>query len=146
MLHRIDEISGIGLYLDLVLKKIQDAYLEKFDELALDLTIEQWVVLYRISQLGSTASQSDIVKSNFRNRATTSRILSGLERKGWVVKARFDGDQKRFKLQLTEKGQHIITTVQPHAIALRKKAVENLDPAEFEIFLKILNQIGDNYS
>lgn len=146
MLHRIDEISGIGLYLDLVLKKIQDAYLEKFDELALDLTIEQWVVLYRISQLGATASQSDIVKSNFRNRATTSRILSGLERKGWVVKARFDGDQKRFKLQLTEKGQQVITIVQPHAIVLRKKAVENLDPAEFEIFLKILNQIGDNYS
>jgi len=35
------------------------------------MTIEQWVILYRIYQLGDDASQSEIVKSNFRNRATT---------------------------------------------------------------------------
>jgi len=75
MLHQIDEISGIGLHLDMVLRKVQDAYLRKFQELKLDLTIEQWVILYRIFQSGDDASQTDIVKSNFRNRATTSHLM-----------------------------------------------------------------------
>ncbi|MEX0314137.1 MAG: MarR family winged helix-turn-helix transcriptional regulator [Allomuricauda sp.] len=146
MLNRIDEISGIGLHLDLVLRKVQDAYLRKFKELGIDLTIEQWVILYRIYQLGKDASQSDIVKSNFRNRATTSRVIGGLERKGWITKTRFDGDMKRFKLELTAQGQEVIATIEPHANILRKQAIQGLGAEEFEIFLKVLGQIGENYT
>ena len=96
MLSRIDEIQGMGFHLDLVLRKIQKAYLRTFDELGVDTTIEQWVILYQIHQLGEDASQRDIVNENFRNRATTSRVIAGLERKGWISKTRFDGDQKLF--------------------------------------------------
>ncbi len=145
MLNQIDEISGIGLHLDMVLRKVQDAYLRKFRELNINLTIEQWVVLYRIYQLGKEVSQSDIVKSNFRNRATTSRVIGGLERKNWITKTRFDGDLKRFKLELTPKGHNIILQIEPHANLLRKKAIEGLDTIEFETFLKVLDQIGENY-
>ncbi len=146
MLHQIDEISGIGLHLDLVLRKVQDAYLRKFQELNLDLTIEQWVILYRIYQLEDKASQSDIVKSNFRNRATTSRVIGKLENKGWISKTRFEGDMKRFKLELTQQGRAVVNTIEPHANQLRKKAIKGLDVLEFETFLKVLDQIGDNYS
>nr|WP_297913825.1 MarR family transcriptional regulator [uncultured Allomuricauda sp.] len=146
MLNQIDKISGIGLHLDLVLRKIQDAYLRKFDELAVDMTIEQWVILHRIFELGEEASQREIVRTNFRNRATTSRIIGRLENKGWITKTRFEGDQKRFKLELTGKGQSIIDRVLPFAVKLRKKAIDNLNVLEFDIFLKVLDQIGQNYS
>ncbi|WP_396590666.1 MarR family winged helix-turn-helix transcriptional regulator [Allomuricauda sp. R78024] len=145
MLHQIDEISGIGLHLDLVLRKVQDAYLRKFKELGVELTIEQWVILYRIYQLGEDVSQSDIVKSNFRNRATTSRVIGGLERKAWITKTRFEGDLKRFKLELTPIGQDIIAKVEPYAHVLRKQAIKALDNDEFETFLRVLDKIGDNY-
>lgn len=146
MLKQIDEISGIGLHLDLVLRKVQDAYLRTFQELRIAMTIEQWVILYRIHQLGDNVSQSDIVKSNFRNRATTSRVIGGLERKGWISKSRFKGDMKRFKLELTKEGRKIINTVEPHANKLRNKAIEGLDVVEFETFLKVLDRIGGNYA
>ncbi|PWL40487.1 MarR family transcriptional regulator [Flagellimonas aquimarina] len=145
MLNQIDEISGIGLHLDLVLRKVQDAYLRKFRELGVELTIEQWVILYRIYQLGEEVSQSDIVKSNFRNRATTSRVIGGLERKNWIAKTRFKGDLKRFKLELTPEGQHIISKMEPHTNLLRKQAIKGLDTLEFETFLKVLDRIGENY-
>lgn len=145
MLHQIDEISGIGLHLDLVLRKVQDAYLRKFQDLELDLTIEQWVILYRIYQLGDNVSQSNIVKSNFRNRATTSRVIGKLEIKKWIKKTRFKGDMKRFKLELTNQGEAIIAAIEPHAKQLRKQAIKGLDVMEFETFLKVLDQIGDNY-
>jgi DNA-binding MarR family transcriptional regulator len=145
MLNQIDEISGIGLHLDLVLRKVQDAYLRKFRELGVELTIEQWVILYRIYQLGEEVSQSDIVKSNFRNRATTSRVIGGLERKNWIAKTRFKGDLKRFKLELTPEGQYIISKMEPHTNLLRKQAIKGLDTLEFETFLKVLDRIGENY-
>lgn len=146
MLNQIDHISGIGLHLDLVLRKVQEAYLRTFQELQIDMTIEQWVILYRIYQLGDDASQSAIVKSNFRNRATTSRVIGGLQRKGWITKTRFEGDMKRFKLQLTEDGQKIIALVGPKVNRLRKQAIIGLDVSEFETFLSVLDKIGENYN
>ena len=145
MLNHIDKISGIGLHLDLVLRKVQDAYLRKFEELGVDLTIEQWVILHRIAELGDEASQREIVRTNFRNRATTSRVIGKLEAKGWISKLRFKGDQKRFKLELTPRGQEVINLILPHAVELRKKAVRDLNGEEFEAFLRVLNQIGENY-
>jgi len=131
--------------LDLVLRKVQDAYLRKFRQLNVHLTIEQWVILHQIYKLGENASQRDIVQSNFRNRATISRVLSGLERKEWVKKTRFKGDQKRFKLELTNKGQELIAIVLPEAKALRQAAITNLDTEDFETFLRVLNTIAKNY-
>ncbi|MEO1484703.1 MAG: MarR family transcriptional regulator [Bacteroidota bacterium] len=145
MLNQIDKISGIGLHLDLVLRKIQEAYLRTFEDLNVDMTIEQWVILHRISELGEEASQREIVRTNFRNRATTSRVIGKLEQKGWIIKSRFEGDQKRFKLELTQKGQNIIALVLPKAVELRKQAIKNLDATEFETFLRVLDQIGGNY-
>lgn len=145
MLNRIDEIQGIGLHLDLVLRKIQKAYLRAFDELGVEVTIEQWVIMHQIYELGDEASQREIVKGNFRNRATISRVIGGMERKGWITKTRFDGDQKRFKLELTEEGRKIIELTLPSALNLRKLAVKNIDPKEFETFLRVLDQMGENY-
>ncbi|MEM8764780.1 MAG: MarR family transcriptional regulator [Bacteroidota bacterium] len=145
MLNQIDKISGIGLHLDLVLRKIQEAYLRTFENLGVDMTIEQWVILHRISELGEEASQREIVRTNFRNRATTSRVIGKLEQKGWIIKSRFEGDQKRFKLELTEKGEAIITLVLPKAVELRKRAIKDLDAIEFETFLRVLDQIRGNY-
>ncbi len=146
MLHQIDEIQGIGLHLDLVLRKIQDAYLRRFEALGVDMTIEQWVILHQVYELGEDASQRDIVQSNFRNRATISRVIGGLERKGWLKKTRFTGDQKRFKLELTQKGREIIDSVLPHAHQLRMLAIKNLRSSEFETFLTVLDTIGNNYT
>ncbi|MGD1945375.1 MAG: MarR family winged helix-turn-helix transcriptional regulator [Croceivirga sp.] len=145
MLQQIDEIQGIGLHLDLVLRKVQEAYLRTFRSLNLEMTIEQWVILHQVHELGVYASQREIVQTNFRNRATISRVIGGLERKGWLKKTRFEGDQKRFKLELTSKGQEIIDMVLTYAITLRKQTVKNLDMEEFHTFLKVLNQIGSNY-
>ncbi len=145
MLHQIDEIQGIGLHLDLVLRKVQEAYLRKFEELGIAMTIEQWVILHQVHELGDEASQSAIVQTNFRNRATISRVIGGLERKEWLKKTRFKGDLKRYKLQLTKKGRAVVDKVLPHAIVLRKRTIANLDMQEFDTFLKVLDQIGTNY-
>ncbi|MDC6367162.1 MULTISPECIES: MarR family winged helix-turn-helix transcriptional regulator [Flavobacteriaceae] len=146
LLNRIDDVSGMGFHLDTVLRKIQEAYVQRFAELGIEITIEQWVILHQVYKLGEKASQRDIVQLNFRNRATISRVIGGMERKDWVNKTRFEGDQKRFKLELTKEGKKVIDLILPHAIQLRKLTVNRLDVFEFETFLKVLEQIGANYA
>lgn len=121
------------------------AYLQTFEALGVDMTIEQWVILHQVYELGAHASQREIVQSNFRNRATISRVISGLQRKGWLKKTRFEGDLKRFKLELTDNGRSIIDLVLPHAQQLRMKAIDTIPPEDFETFLVVLEKIGNNY-
>lgn len=146
MLGRINEISGMGFHLDLVLRKIQDAYLRKFESLGIDMTIEQWVILHQVHELGEHASQRDISKLNFRNRATISRVIGRLEVKGWLEKTRFEGDRKQFKLELTSRGETIIAKVKPLTVELRKLAVQGISVSDFEVFMNVLDQIGSNYN
>ncbi|WP_281541112.1 MarR family winged helix-turn-helix transcriptional regulator [Maribacter aestuarii] len=141
----MDRTEGFGVYLDRTLKKVQSTFLRAFTENNIDLTIEQWVILRRVHLLGSDASQAEISNTNFRNRATTSRVISGLCKKGFLRKSRFKDDQKRYKLEMTAEGQELMDNAMPIIREIRKMSIEHIDEAEFDIFLKVLDQIWENY-
>lgn len=137
--------QGFGIYLDRTLKKIRLAYQRAFQENKIDLTIEQWVILQHVHDLGDDASQVEIAKNSYRNRATTSRVIQGLSKKGLIEKLRFSGDQKRFKLSITKDGMDIYHKTLPVAQELRIVAFQGIAPEKSKLFLEILDQIWDNY-
>lgn len=141
----MDRTEGFGVYIDRTLKKIQSTFLQVFAENDIDLTIEQWVILQRVHLEGKEASQADIAKSNFRNRATTSRVISGLCKKGLLKKSRFRDDQKRYKLALTHEGTLLMKRVMPFILELRKASTKGISEQEFEIFYQVLDQLWENF-
>lgn len=136
---------GFGFYLDRTLKKIVTVFLQHFKNNGIDLTIEQWVILHRIHELGEEASQVEISKLSYRNRATTSRVISGLTKKGLIQKKRFKGDQKRYKLIVTQKGEEIVKKALPIVEDLRAVGYQNINDDDFEAFMKVLDQLWENY-
>ena len=141
----MDRTEGFGVYIDRTLKKVQSTFLQAFLDNDIDLTIEQWVLLQRVHLEGRNASQADIAKSNFRNRATTSRVISGLCKKGLLKKQRFRDDQKRYKLVMTDEGQKLMERVLPIIKDLRKVSTINITEKEFDIFYQVLDQLYDNF-
>lgn len=141
----MDRTEGFGVYLDRTLKKVQATFLAAFTENNIDLTIEQWVILRRVHLLGADASQAEISNTNFRNRATTSRVISGLCKKGFLKKSRFRDDQKRFRLVMTPDGQKLMNRVMPIISDIRKMSIAGIPDDDFDIFLKVLDQIWENY-
>ena len=141
----MDRTEGFGVYIDRTLKKVQSTFLQVFDENNIDLTIEQWVILQRVHLEGNDASQADIAKSNFRNRATTSRVISGLSKKGYLKKSRFRDDQKRYKLIVTDKGNALMQKALPLIKDLRKVSTIGITEAEFDVFYKVLDQLYENF-
>ena len=137
--------QGFGFQLDKTLKKIITVYIKQFENIGINLSIEQWVILQSIYNLGENASQVEISKIRYRNRATTSRVISGLEKKGLIKKERFEGDQKRFRLVITPAGIKLVKKALPIVYQLRDIGKDNIDEKEFNIFLKVLDQLWDNY-
>jgi DNA-binding MarR family transcriptional regulator len=141
----MDRTEGFGVYIDRTLKKVQSTFLQVFADNDIDLTIEQWVILQRVHLEGTDASQADIAKSNFRNRATTSRVISGLCKKGLLKKSRFRDDQKRYKLVMTEAGQRLMEKVLPLIQDLRRVSTIHISEEAFETFYQVLDQLYDNF-
>ena len=141
----MDRIEGFGLYLDLTLKKISETYLRVLKKNNINLTVEQFVILQRIDRLGSDASQRDIVETNFRNRATTSRVISGLCKKQFVKKKRFKSDLKRYKLIITKQGYLELDKAKPHIEKLRDLSEKDITKKDFNELLLILEKIRNNY-
>lgn len=137
--------EGFGFNMDRTLKKVNQVYLHHFVENNIDLTIEQWVILQKINELGKDVSQADIAKFSYRNRATTSRVLGGLCKKGLVKKDRFEGDQKRYRLTITKQGYRILKQTLPIVEKLRAIGYNQIDKKEFKIFIKVLNQLWSRY-
>lgn len=141
----MDTNKGFGSILERTMKKIKGVFQSEFQKRGFDLTVEQWVILEKIYESGQDASQADVSHSSFRNRATTSRIIAGLCKKGLVEKSRFKGDLKRFKLVITEKGHKVLLQIKPVAEKLRKIGYTDIDDKEFDIFMKVLDQLWHKY-
>lgn len=146
MLQTIDAVSGIGFHLDMVLRTIQLAYTQRFREVGVEISVEQWVFLQRIHNKGGEAPQRELVRLNFRNKATTTRLIQGLVKKDLLTQQRFEGDRKRFNLVLTEKGLELVQKLEPIAQELRSQAIAGIDESQWEIFLQILDKVRENYS
>lgn len=141
----MDTTRGFGLYMDRTVKTIQAAFQKMLRDKKVELTLEQWVFLQQIYELGGETSQKELTNLNFRTRATTSKMINNLEQLGYVHKSRFDGDFKQFKLTLTDKGRKTTTLLLPAVKELRAIGHEHITSEDFNIFLNVMNQIWENY-
>lgn len=141
----MDKTKGFGHYIDRTVKTIQMAYQKAFNTQEVDLTIEQWVFLQQIYEGGEYVSQRDLTNLNFRTRATTSRMITKLVDKGYIIKDRFEGNQKQFKLSLSTQGKNTIEKLLPFIEHLRSVGYRGISDTDFTTFLKVLDQIWVNY-
>jgi len=96
--------------------------------------------------LGEEAYQSKIAQLNFRNRATTSRVIKGLMEKNYVERFKLSGNKKEYFLRLTKSGLNLLEHVLPIVVGLRKTGVQHISKKDFSVFLNVLEQIATNYS
>ena len=97
-------------------------------------------------KLSPNALQSDLAKLNFRNRATTSRVVKGLIQKGLVEKTRPANNQKQYILVLTKAGREAWAQANQSVQKLRTQGKKKISESDFNVFLSVLEQVHENYS
>jgi DNA-binding MarR family transcriptional regulator len=141
---KISASKQIGYYLERTARIVKLGFSQAFSRLGLDLTPEQWVVLERLYRK-NRQSQTELANASFKDAPTISRILDVLVRKGYVERQRFDNDRRRYMITLTLSGKSVVRKIQPLAEELRMKGWENLDEEDYQTFIRITNQIFDNF-
>jgi DNA-binding MarR family transcriptional regulator len=136
--------KNFGAYIDRTLKVIRLNYTQAFKRIGVDITTEQWVIMDNLYHKNGQ-SQNNIAEGSFKNAATVSRIIDLMCKKGITERQRFDNDRRRYKIYLTETGKSIYEKALPEVIKLREQGWKNLSDTDYSDFLRIINQVFDNF-
>jgi DNA-binding MarR family transcriptional regulator len=147
----LDQFSGDGIVLDNALafwmyrahQALRNESYREFRERGIELTPEQWMILVRLWEREGR-SQNDLCDSTFRDRPTMSRILDGMERRGFVVR-RADPNDKRSRLvYLTPSALGLKKQLVPVVRKIVTRALHGVSRHELETTRQTLRRIFEN--
>ena len=75
---------------------------KRFQEAGIDMTAEQWGALLVLLN-GDALTQRQLGEQLYLEKSSVSRLVDGLERRGWVVRTRTPGDGRNKLVTLTPK-------------------------------------------
>jgi DNA-binding MarR family transcriptional regulator len=111
----------------------------RFTEAGIEVTVDQWLVLKKISD-SERITQIELANAIFKDRASITRILDLLLEKRLVRKE--EGDDKRaYELTLTANGQKFMEQAIVVVKNVRKKGMEMMSEKEQEQLRNSLQKI-----
>ncbi|TFG66538.1 MAG: MarR family transcriptional regulator [Gemmatimonadales bacterium] len=118
-------------------------FLRLMESRASGITPEMWLVLSRLYARDGQY-QTQIADGTFRDRPNTSRILSGLEARGYVRREKDADDMRRVRIFLTHQGKEFVQDIAPVAAKTRDTLYEGLTDEELRVLRRALRRIERN--
>ena len=109
-------------------------------ETGLKVSPEQWSVMMCIH--GSPGlTQTQISERVIRDKTGVTRILDGLEKRGYVRRTPDESDRRAYRIYLTDEGEDALRTIIPIAAGLDGIAMTGLDAEEREFLIGKLSVV-----
>ena len=146
-----DQFEGDRIVLDNALtfvlhgtyQRIRAFAYRAFAEHGLEITPEQWMVLVRLWQ-HEPVSQADLGDLTLRDRPTMTRILDGMDARGWITRGK-DPDDARIRLvRLSPEGRALRKKLVPIAKAIVARAEAGIAEKDLITTRETLRRIAAN--
>ena len=134
-----------GFILESTAKKIKLELQRKFNEHEVDITVDQWVVLFELHQHG-TQNQVSLCEHCAKDAPTITRIIELLVKKELIVREACTNDRRKYDISLSKKGKTLIQRLLPIVIEFRIQGWLNLNEKDIMHIERITKKIQDNLS
>ncbi len=132
-----------GFILESTAKKIKLELQRKFNEIGVDITVDQWVILLELHQHG-TQNQVELCERCYKDAPTITRIIELLVKKELITRESCKEDRRRFNISLSKKGKILVQKLLPIIIAFRKQGWNNLSEKDIKHIERITKKIQEN--
>lgn len=116
---------------------------KKFNQSGVNLTIEQWSVLYHLWKQDGQ-SQQDLCKATFRDKPSITRLVDNLEKLSLVKRVTHDEDRRINKIYLTKQAQKLQEDTMQLAEETLNEALEGVLSEQVEMCKEVLKKVYDN--
>ena len=118
---------------------------KKFNGANINLTIEQWSVLYHLWK-DDGRSQQELCNATFRDKPSITRLIDNLEKLNLVKRVSDDKDRRINKVYLTKSAQKLQEETMMLAEETLNEALEGVPAEQVELCKAVLQQVYDNLS
>jgi len=129
--------ESVGYLLKLGHALMHDAATAAFE--GHDLSFMQWIVLVKMREGVSTASE--LCQIMWHDTGAATRLLDQLEERGYIERQRSTADRRVVQLQLTAAGRRKTTELTPLVVDRLNTALGGFSKAEFEQFMRLLKKL-----
>jgi len=116
---------------------------KKFKRASIDITIEQWSVLYHLWKEDGV-SQQDLCDSTFRDKPSITRLVDNLEKLKLVKRTPSKNDRRKNLIYLTKEAQHLQDKTMAIAGETVSEALKGVSSAHIEVAKEVLQLVYDN--
>jgi DNA-binding MarR family transcriptional regulator len=118
---------------------------KKFNQAGLNLTIEQWSVLYHLWKEDGI-SQQELCRSTFRDKPSITRLLDNLEKLRLVKRSPSRNDRRMNMILLTDEAKKLQEQTMELANETLNEALEGVPEDRIGICKEVLQIVYDNLS
>jgi MarR family transcriptional regulator, multiple antibiotic resistance protein MarR len=143
MMISYDPNKSLGYLAGLASRLLSHALGRRFREAGIDMTAEQWGAILVLAG-GDAMTQGRLGEKLYLEKSSVSRLAEGLERRGWIVRAKDPDDSRSKLLSLTPTA---LETAEKCAVIARKvleDAQRGMTLEERFICRSLLNRIIAN--
>lgn len=134
-----------GTYIERNFKIIKNTFLQAFKKAGIDITTDQWIILDLLYHEDGV-SQNHLATKSAKDAPTTSRIIDLMCKKDLIERRKVENDRRMHHIFLTDIGKETHSKILPIAENLRAQGWNSLNDEDYETFLRIMNQVYENFS
>jgi DNA-binding MarR family transcriptional regulator len=116
---------------------------KKFNAQGLNLTIEQWSVLYHLWKEDGK-SQQELCNATFRDKPSITRLVDNLEKLNLVKRVADERDRRINKVYLTASARNLQDSSMQLAEETLNEALHGVPPDQVELCKQVLQKVYDN--
>ncbi|MFL5741911.1 MAG: MarR family winged helix-turn-helix transcriptional regulator [Flavisolibacter sp.] len=116
---------------------------KKFNSASVNLTIEQWSVLYQLWKEDGK-SQQELCNATFRDKPSITRLIDNLEKLNLVKRVSDEKDRRINKVFLTRNAQKLEEDTMQLAEQTLNEALEGVPAEQIDLCKQVLQRVYDN--
>ena len=116
---------------------------KNFRNAGLEITIEQWSVLYHLWKEDGL-SQQELGNRTFRDKASITRLIDNIEKAGLVIRVASKTDRRINLVYLTEAAKPLQQLTYDLANQTMNEALQNISKEEIEVVKNVFQRVYDN--
>ena len=116
---------------------------KKFNQAGLNLTIEQWSVLYHLWKEDGK-SQQELCNATFRDKPSITRLVDNLEKLQLVKRVSSESDRRMNQIFLTKQAQKLQEQTMELAEETLNEALGSVPSEKIEMCKEVLQVVYDN--
>ncbi len=116
---------------------------KNFKEAGIEITIEQWSVLYHLWKEDGQ-SQQQLCDATFRDKPSITRLVDNLEKSKLVKRVASKNDRRSNLIFLTKEAKNLEQTTMDVANRTLNEALQGVTNGQIEIAKEVLQMVYDN--